>query len=104
MKIVFLDFDGVINNGPFFKDKPYIISLKDVKTGFESFFDPKNIESFNKIIGATNAKIVISSAWRNILDFPSLKQLLENIGITGEIIDKTPDLNTHERWTEIEQW
>lgn len=78
-KIIFLDFDGVLNSTKWYckKNRP------------KSNFDPNAIKLLNYIIDKTNAKIVLSTSWRfdnNIYD------LCKNIGIKGEIIGITPSL------------
>ena len=47
IKVIFLDFDGVITT---------------LKSGWS--IDPEKIKLLNKIIEATDAKIVVSSSWR----------------------------------------
>jgi len=49
MKVIFLDFDGVINNWHSFDE-----------------IDPKNVECLLKIINSTNAKIVVTSSKKYI--------------------------------------
>ena len=73
-------------------------------------FDPDVIELFNKIIEKTNAKIVISSTWRQI-GIDSLRECLKKFGIKGEIIDVTPNLlyiknlkSSVPRGLEINEW
>ena len=70
MKVVFLDFDGVIN-------------IKDFS---ELKFDSNCIKNLNKIIKQTNADVVISSAWRNNYTLDELQELLGNSGFIGKIV------------------
>ena len=53
MSILFLDFDGVLNNSK---------SIK--KFGTNQIFDKENIENLNYILTAAHPDIVISSNWR----------------------------------------
>lgn len=78
MKVIFLDIDGVLNNQEVFKRK------KEIRV-----WDEKCIDRLNRITEETGAKIVISSTWRRSNDFYSA--IKNEMGITGEIIGKTPD-------------
>ena len=94
MKIIFLDFDGVLNNTGYLKQQSSIV-LKP--------FAPINVRCLNSITDATNARIVISSDWRKFKDI-HFKSLLYNHGITGEIICETPYLEGVPRGMEIQGW
>jgi len=67
--IIFLDFDGVF-------------ILNDV-------VDLKCVKNLNYIIRETNAKIVISSDWRNHHTINDLEKLFLSWGIKGDIIGVT---------------
>jgi hypothetical protein len=96
MKIIFLDIDGVLNS------KNYEYSDRYIRDAL----DPLAVARLNKITDATNAKIVISSAWRTPFEFDkdSLFYLLKEEGITGEMIDITPIFTSCLRWDEIKDW
>jgi hypothetical protein len=72
-KIVFLDFDGVMNSGN--PDKWVEI-------------DPYHVQFLNKITDATGASIVLTSSWRF---FGAIDDLLLNAGVTAPIVGKIPD-------------
>ena len=74
MKVIFLDFDGVIN------------SDKDQST---DYFDKRLIQKINTIIVKTKAKIVVSSDWRASRSIKELQALLEMYGFIGQVIGKT---------------
>jgi hypothetical protein len=73
MKIVFLDFDGVINKGagPWCHD---------------------NVRALNLITDRTGAKIVVHSSWRYGRSLDEIRRVLRNHGapVTGEVIDLAP--------------
>ena len=106
MKIIFLDFDGVLNHQAFYikrhaagksnEDHPY------------SEFCPEAMENLNDLIEQTGAKIVVSSTWRKGETVESLRNLLNTVGFKGEIIGKTPDLrnlgDSIFRGNEIHKW
>jgi len=104
MKVVFLDIDGVLNSQDFIIATHLKGILPDDK------IDPEAVARLNQITDETGAIIVISSTWRlHYLwkkNIEGLKKLLkEEEGITGTILDVTPD---HQRYRgrggEIQDW
>jgi len=89
MKIVFLDFDGV---------------LTTPATRFR-FGDPSCVMALNRITTITDAKIVVSSTWR-IEGLKAVKDSLKDWGVVGEVIGITPRLRDENatRGAEIKQW
>lgn len=61
IKIIFLDIDGVLNNLVHMQMR---ITFNDIKGGLYEEFDPANLNLFRLTVEKTDAKIVISSAWR----------------------------------------
>lgn len=103
MKIVFLDFDGVLNSHWYMLEFP-----REWNSGMavEGQIDPESIELVNKIVEATGAVVVISSAWRLIRPVEQLTTMLKNKGFKGEVIGITPDLAhlDKRRGDEIQEW
>ncbi len=56
MKVVFLDFDGVLNSAD------YRNSIKDY---YENFIDESRMPLLKKIVDSTGAKIVLTTTWRH---------------------------------------
>ena len=93
MKIIFLDFDGVVNRF----DEP------------ESFrkLSPSCVENLNQLIELSDANIVISSSWKGHIPLiPDLAQILVNAGFRfpEKVIGKTPTGPFPCRGREIEEW
>jgi len=92
MKIIFLDFDGVLN------------SLDEiVHSGCYGGGTPlhtRHIEACEFIIKHTDAKVVVSSTWRLSKTTKQLQELLPSLPIIG----KTPRIYEHERGFEIQTW
>ncbi len=90
MKIIFLDFDGVVNafNEP--------ESLRQLS--------PRCVKLLNKLIERTDTYIVITSTWRILHAIEDLRQILVNSGFQfpERIIGITP--RGGRRGTEIEEW
>ena len=86
-KLVFLDFDGVLNSSEFaahlYRNNE---SAQDEK-GLD-LFDPQTIDCMNRIVDATGAKIVVTSSWR-YLGLAKLQELWKERGLHGEIIGMT---------------
>lgn len=96
MKIIFLDIDGVLNSRK---------SLNQLNSLW--VLSPDNIYQLNRIIEATDAKIVISSSWRYCKEITSeLESYLNNdCKINGEIIGRTPVVGfNRRRGLEIATW
>ncbi len=100
MKVLFLDFDGVLNSDKYVRGCGH----------FGVVIDPARMELLKQIIDATDAHIVLSTSWRE-----HWSAMPEKCDTTGtlindifkkhglEIYDKTPDL-TFKREQEIEKW
>jgi hypothetical protein len=78
MKVVFLDFDGVVNSRE--TRKRYPDKYTDI--------DPYHVQFLNKITDATGAVIVITSSWRFS---PDAVDHLVGAGATAPIAGKIPD-------------
>lgn len=107
MKVIFLDFDGVLNHEAFYKQR-----LNDPNFSADNYpiteFDPNCIEILNYICATTDAKVVISSSWRHGRTVEQLRDLLYSVGFIYpmRIISKTPTLTDDDcvRGNEIEKW
>lgn len=53
-------------------------------------FNRRSIGNLNNLIRKTKAKIVITSTWKNDKGLSYVKEILENQGLKGDIIDATP--------------
>ena len=86
-KIIFLDFDGVLNT------ENYNLVLKRkgkiCQDEYGALFDPNAVKQLKRIIDATNADIVVESSWKyHGLD--AMKELWEVRNLPGRVIDITP--------------
>lgn len=95
VKIVFLDFDGVINS---YHDNRFF-------PGHEmSVLDPQRIGYVQRICDRTGAKVVLSTAWREHFDMKTLKRFLRRRGLKAEVIGRTPSYDGVDRGFEVEGW
>lgn len=91
MKVIFLDFDGVLNDINFLMD----FHKKEHKSKIE--IDPVRMHRFFEIARQSQARIVLTSSWR---DRPGVKEFFEDYGL--EIWDKVKHLD--DRSLEIQEW
>ena len=100
-KIIFLDFDGVLNTGYYqgllkHQGQPW-------QDEYGAFFDPKAVKQLKRIIDATDADIVVESSWK-YLGLDAMKELWEVRNLPGTIIDITPSLLAKNKGVEIASW
>lgn len=106
-KIIFLDYDGVVNNlifhsvdgEPDFYSKP----LEEYSGRDYCVNDMQAVAWLNKICREFNCDVVVTSTWRNRDDY---QDCLYNAGFKGKILGRTPletGLGGH-RGLQIQQW
>ena len=86
-KIIFLDFDGVLNTEHYqgllrYQGEPW-------QDEHGAFFDPNAVKQLRRIIDATGADIVIESSWK-YLGLDAMKELWKVRNLPGRVIDITP--------------
>lgn len=87
MRVIFLDFDGVINRC----DTQMISGVwNQSKDTFLLPHEKDCVAALNELIRRTGAKIVISSSWRSFADWTQMGPALERIGVVGEVVGETP--------------
>lgn len=96
MKIIFLDFDGV---------------MVPAKQSFEDYYycgitpSKEAVTTLNRILKETEANIVVSSILRFGQDIEGLQKLMDEWGVDGKVIGKTPHLFPNvKRGDEIKDW
>lgn len=101
MKIIFLDFDGVLNS----------FQYDCQRNSEQGNIDETRLPLLKQIIDETQAKIVLSTSWRKHWD--KNEKLRDTIGreidslflkFQLEIFDKTPILPSNDRAEEIQMW
>ncbi len=91
MKVIFLDVDGVL-----ITDETRRLGNRNVS--------PACVAALNSLLERTDARIVLSTSWRVGLTGRELCALFRQWGVTGGIIDKTPNLPEGCRGDEIARW
>jgi len=102
-RVIFLDFDGVLNSMDYFKARPPTEGTKAWRECHD--LNPAGIRIVNTILKKTGAKIVVSSTWRHGRTAERLQTLLDARGFEGEVIDITPwHYSDKLRGNEIQEW
>lgn len=102
MKVIFLDFDGVLNSNQYLQSGRH-------PDGCGIGLDPFAVVRLRRLVHETDAKIVVTSTWRTGRSVDNLSGLLQAAGCHLEVLDKTPDLYTKShgykhRGDEINAW
>ena len=90
-KIIFLDFDGVLNTE--YNQNLLMYHGKSWKDKYGAFFDPETVAELKRIIEETNADIVIESSWK-YLGLEAMQQMWSDRNMPGKVIDVTPSSAT----------
>lgn len=111
MKVVFLDFDGVLNC------ESWMHCVTDTRraNGFppQSAFDrdkeeldPSRVKLVSDFCIEESASIVVSSSWRKLMSMADLWDVLRSTGMDKaiQIIGVTPNSSTGFRGTEVLMW
>ena len=88
MRIVFLDFDGVLNSLPWLGARA---GEGWQGAGEARALNPENIAHLNRIVSVTSARVVISSSWRHGRPLACLAEMLVERGFQGTVLGRTPD-------------
>ena len=93
-KIIFLDFDGVLNTEYYQNYLCYQGLAYQDESG--ALFDPETIKQLERIVDATNAKIVIESSWK-YLGLEAMQEMWTVRQLPGQVIDITPS-SVSDQW------
>ena len=102
MKIIFLDFDGVMDTATYcsYLERQ---GLPECDSNGRPNFDPECISNLKRIVDNTNADIVVSSDWKYIDSYTDLLEMWSERNMPGFMTDLTPNVSKH-RGSEIDQW
>ena len=96
-KVIFLDFDGVLNNAQFMwkNTNPY-----------PDYLMPKKVELLNILLDRTDANIVFSTSWREEFSITELVCIMERAGFRhgDRCIGSTITTMECDRAYEIKSW
>lgn len=100
-KLIFLDFDGVMNNR--WNNLYRNIHHLPEKDEFGVLFDPDCIAALKHIIDETGAEVVVSSSWKDYMAMDEIRDMWRKRNLPGTPIDVTPTISQH-RGEEIVAW
>ena len=97
-KVIFLDVDGVLNNGNWALE----MAGRGIRVYRDDLLYEPALAQLRRIVDATGAVIVVSSSWRQTpIAFLHLREWLERFGMT--VYGKTP-FSGGQRGDEITAW
>ena len=103
MKIIFLDFDGVMDTSYY-----DLVLHKEGKPGNDMYgciFDPYCIQNLKHIIDETGAHVVVTSSWKYLMSYKDILDMWEYRGLPGFVTDVTPTpQERNNRGDEIDAW
>ena len=99
-KIIFLDFDGVLNTE--YYQGVLQFQGKQQRDEYGALFAPGAVRQIKRIIDFTAAEIVISSSWKS-LGLAKIQELWMKRNLPGRVIDVTP-LHGGNKGDEIAAW
>ncbi len=95
MKLIFLDFDGVLNSKKWFNTlNNRHVDDKIILVDTDQMLDPEPVELINQLVEQTGAEVIISSSWRILHTLDSLNQSLKDAGARFKATDVTQRLYT----------
>ena len=103
MKVIFLDFDGVMDTAYY----GHILGKEGLPyhDEFGAVFDPNCVGYLKEIIEKTGAEIVVTSSWKSLMSFVEMLDMWEKRGLPGVLIDMTSTTSTcRNRGDEIDAW
>lgn len=101
MKVIFLDFDGVMDTAHYdnylnYMELPY-------KDRFGLLFDPDCVLNLSRIVDTTGAQIVVTSTWKQFMTYEDLLEMWHSRRLPGILAGITPNCSRH-RGDEIDAW
>ena len=88
-KIIFLDFDGVLNTEYHQRQLQHEGKVWQDRHG--ACFDPKTVKQLQSIVDMTHADIVIESSWK-YLGLEAMQEMWQDRQLPGRVIDITPSV------------
>ena len=97
--IIFLDIDGVLVTRACYQ-------VPDRSDSILRAFDPRCVLALQRIVSETQARIVVSSTWRQGTheQFQRLRDHIAAQGITAPVVGRTPEFRGQDRGDEIADW
>src|SRR5689334_7658984 len=101
MKLIFLDFDGVLNSNDyfdstFFKQETNGLSWEEIMLiAHYTHIDPVAVKILNQLVEISGAQVIVSSTWRLKYTVEELNSMLKDRGATFQIVGATPKITEY---------
>ena len=107
MKVIFLDFDGVLNSMKWYKRRKEM--GMEIPTSFlhrsQYELDEAAVKMMSDFVKEVQASVVVSSSWRILHPIEELREIVKVCGWDApEFIDVTPRSEKGFRGGEVGQW
>lgn len=105
MRVIFLDFDGVLNSVRWHVARRESGADMHEGRGARPCLDPEAVKVLNGIVGSYHdAVVVVTSTWRIGTPRAKLAGWLRDAGFTGIVFGATPRFPGQPRGKEIQDW
>jgi hypothetical protein len=106
VRVIFLDFDGVLNSREWFiKNQKMIQSRKSILTRSREQLDPAAVKLVSDFALEKDADTVISSTWRRLHTLKEINAMLKARGWQARLpFDVTPKTDEGFRGDEVNRW
>lgn len=96
-RIVFLDFDGVLNNMQYLRDMERRLAAEEdesrqasIERLHDPMLDPVRIERLNELVQSTGSQVVLHTSWTFPFSLAELNGMLRRRGASFQAIAVTP--------------
>jgi hypothetical protein len=98
MGLLFLDFDGVLNDDAWFAalQTRAMSDAEMMLANRADHLDPSKVSLVNEIVNATRATVIVSSTWRLAYAIEELHALLRSRGATFAVDGVTPRVTEYD--------
>jgi len=102
VRLIFLDFDGVLNSDIYFASPAFLAAtrgLTDAQMMLDDrryHLDPEKLALVNRLVEVSGARVVVSSSWRLMYSLDELGELLASRGATFRPFAATPRVTEYE--------
>ncbi len=106
-QILFLDFDGVLNNTEFYNARARARAFSDLAAPYSprEDFDIENMAQLAEIIARLpDLDVVVSSTWRKGATLEKLRDYLSPAVPRARVVGNTGEHPSRERWREVRAW
>lgn len=104
--LIFLDIDGVLNSVQFIAENTNGegVIIVDGELDATAHIDPARVARLNRLVGASGARVILSSSWRLLFGLVKTQSSLKAKGFAHELADVTMRLPGEARHLEIKSY